>query len=92
MTDPKIYALLAAGSYWDIRSFSQEFDNRAPTPEGWTVLKHYDTSYSGNNSSTFGSVFSARVYQNNSTEPKGSASHYFPKLRTANKNATSPTN
>ena len=57
------YALLAAGSYWDIRKFDSTFDNRAPLPAGWTVLTTYDVSGSGANSSLLGSGFSARVYK-----------------------------
>jgi Ca2+-binding RTX toxin-like protein len=64
MTVPSDMALLAAGSYWDIRKFSADFDNRAPLPDGWIVLTRYDTAGSGQNAT---SGFSARVYQNVST-------------------------
>jgi hypothetical protein len=60
------YALLAAGSYDDIRTALLE--NRAPVPAGWTELTTYATSGSGINSTLLGSGFSASVYQNTSGE------------------------
>ena len=65
MTAASTYALLAAGSYWDIRipNSGNKSNNRAPLPEGWTVLTQYDKSLSGSNSSYLGSGFSARVYK-----------------------------
>jgi hypothetical protein len=47
MTDPKVYALLAANSYWDIRLFGTQFNNQALIPEGWKVLERYDVKDSG---------------------------------------------
>ena len=65
MTIQSDMALLAAGSYWDIRKFDPLiFDNRSPLPEGWTVLTQFDKPGSGPNA-TIG--FSARVYQYTST-------------------------
>jgi VCBS repeat-containing protein len=65
-------ALLAAGSYWDLRGTDQapiEQSNRAPLPEGWTSLTQYDKSGSGPNSSwVSGDGFSARVYKNTATQ------------------------
>ena len=57
---PSDYALLAAGSFWDIRIPGAGFNNHAPIPEGWVVLSQYDISGSGENSSILGSGFSAR--------------------------------
>ena len=57
-------ALMAAGSYWDVRGTDQTAlteSNRAPLPEGWVVVPGYEPSESGANA---GSGFSARVYQN----------------------------
>ena len=70
MTRESVLALLAAGSYWDIRGGRefeldvQDTDNRAPLPEGWKVLTQFDKSDSGPTAVT---GFSARVYQNTST-------------------------
>lgn len=64
MTIQSDMALLAAGSYWDIRNSGPRFDNDAPLPEGWVVVPRYDTSESGANA---GSGFSARVYQYTAT-------------------------
>jgi hypothetical protein len=64
MTIQSDMALLAAGSYWDIRGTDQSpltESNRAPTPSGWKVLTQYDMRDSGQNAVT---GFSARVYQN----------------------------
>lgn len=66
MTIQSDMALMAAGSYWDIRKFGTSvdgtpFDNRAPIPSGWKVLTQYDRSDSGPNAAT---GFSARVYEN----------------------------
>jgi HlyD family secretion protein/RTX calcium-binding nonapeptide repeat (4 copies)/Lipase (class 3) len=67
MTDPQIYALLAAGSYSDIRIPPRNVDwnNSAPIPEGWKVL-NYEVKGSGANASEYNG-FSARAYQNIST-------------------------
>jgi Ca2+-binding RTX toxin-like protein len=65
-------ALLAAGSYWDIRQgvFNQETgkdtDNRAPIPQGWKLLPEF-ISHSGSNATLLGNGFSARAYFNNNT-------------------------
>ena len=70
MTRESDLALLAAGSYWDIRGGRpflpniQDTDNRAPLPGGWKVLERFDKSDSGPTAVT---GFSARVYQNTST-------------------------
>ena len=67
MTIQSDMALLAAGSYWDIRGTDLTpvtESNRSPLPEGWTVLTQFDKSDSGANAL---SGFSARVYQNTST-------------------------
>jgi Ca2+-binding RTX toxin-like protein len=62
-------ALLAAGSYWDIRQDDNpntptiDESNRDPLPAGWKVLQ-FDKSDSGPTAVT---GFSARVYQNTST-------------------------
>jgi VCBS repeat-containing protein len=59
-------ALLAAGSYWDIRDANPSDprkSNRGPLPEGWTIIPQYDISRSGANSGLLGDGFSARVYQ-----------------------------
>ena len=60
MTQAYEYALLAGGSYDDIRLRS---DNRSPIPPGWTELTGYAVSGSGGNASYAGSGFSARVYR-----------------------------
>jgi hypothetical protein len=69
MTTPQDYALLAAGSYWDIRTQKNDQDpeksNRAPIPKGWKVL-NYEIKGSGANASEHNG-FSARAYQNTST-------------------------
>ena len=67
MTIQSDMALMAAGSYWDVRGNTTTpllKSNRAPLPEGWKVLTYYDPSDSGPNAVT---GFSARVYQNIST-------------------------
>jgi Lipase (class 3) len=67
MTIQSDMALMAAGSYWDVRGTDQTAlteSNRAPTPAGWKVLTQYDRSDSGPNAVT---GFSARVYQNIAT-------------------------
>ena len=67
MTIPPDMALLAAGSYWDVRrgtinaTTGVDTDNDAPIPLGWKVLTQYDESGSGTSVAT---GFSARVYQN----------------------------
>ena len=66
MTIQSDMALLAAGSYWDVRKSDETFDNHAPLPEGWRVLTDYDTSNTGG-VVLLRSGFSARVYQNTST-------------------------
>jgi hypothetical protein len=59
-------ALLAAGSYWDIRQgvlnleTGIDTDNRAPLPEGWEVLTQFDKKDSGPTAVT---GFSARTGQ-----------------------------
>lgn len=70
MTIEANMALMAAGSYWDIRdknASSVDKSNRAPTPEGWKVLPQYDIAGSGSNSDILTDGFSARVYQNIAT-------------------------
>ena len=66
MTVQSDMALLAAGSYWDVRipNPRDNSDNRAPTPAGWEVLTKFDEKDSGPAAVT---GFSARVYQNIST-------------------------
>jgi RTX calcium-binding nonapeptide repeat (4 copies)/Lipase (class 3) len=66
MTIQSDMALMAAGSYWDVRipNLDNDSDNRAPTPPGWRVLTQYDRSDSGPNAVT---GFSARVYENIAT-------------------------
>ncbi|ABD70431.1 hypothetical protein Rfer_2717 [Rhodoferax ferrireducens T118] len=70
MTIQSDMALMAAGSYWDVRNGAidpqnnQDTDNDAPTPTGWKVLTQYDMSDFGPNAST---GLSARVYQNTAT-------------------------
>ena len=59
-------ALLAAGSYWDIRqddnpNTPNDDSNRAPLPEGWKVLTQFDKSDAG---ATAVTGFSARVVGN----------------------------
>ena len=61
-------ALLAAGSYWDIRR-GREYEaetrnesNHAPIPEGWQLLPEH-VSNSGQGLSWVGAGFSARAYQ-----------------------------
>ena len=55
MTIQAEMALLAAGSYWDIRrgalnlTTGIDTGNDAPLPEGWVVVPGYDTSESGAN-------------------------------------------
>lgn len=64
MTIQSDMALLAAGSYWDIRKEDDEFNNDAPLPEGWRVVDRFNTPGSGPNATT---GFSARVYENIAT-------------------------
>ena len=67
MTIQSDMALMAAGSYWDVRvanEFNINLSNRAPTPAGWRVLTAYDVSDSGPNANT---GFSGRVYENIAT-------------------------
>lgn len=65
-------SLLAAGSYWDIRGFStyspltRDTSNHAPIPDGWTLIG--EKSGSGSNTTLFGSGFSARAYQNKTSQ------------------------
>jgi Lipase (class 3) len=72
MTRESELALLAAGSYWDIRggrAFAvgiRDTDNRAPIPEGWKLLPEF-ISHSGTNATYSGNGFSARAYLNNNT-------------------------
>lgn len=61
MTIQSDMALMAAGSYWDVRKDGIGFDNDAPTPAGWKVLTQCDKRDSGPNAVT---GFSARVDQN----------------------------
>ena len=75
MTIQADMALMAAGSYWDVRKGAinpqtgKDTDNDAPVPVGWKVLTQYDISASGANAAlTNSSGFSARVYQNISTQ------------------------
>jgi hypothetical protein len=73
MIDPGIYALLAAGSYADIRagqlpsgttSDPLNASNRSPLPPGWIELTQYAQNGSGPTAILGGSNgFSARVYQ-----------------------------
>ena len=51
MTIQSDIALMAAGSYWDVRIPNPDSgaNNRAPLPEGWVVVPGYDTSESGAN-------------------------------------------
>jgi hypothetical protein len=62
MTIQSDMALMAAGSYWDVRQDrftpTRDESNRAPTPTGWRVLTQFDRSDSGPNAVT---GFSARV-------------------------------
>lgn len=73
MTIQSDMALMAAGSYWDVRQgvlnidTGKDTDNRAPVPEGWKVLTAYDASNTGG-LVFFRNGFSARVYQNTSTD------------------------
>jgi hypothetical protein len=60
MTQLYEYALLAAGSYDDIRVLD---DNKTPIPQGWNELTAYAVNGSGSNASYTGSGFSARVYR-----------------------------
>ena len=64
MTSAQEYALLAAGSYDDVRK--REY-NRSPVPSGWTELRQYATNGSGSNAALFGDGFSARVYKNSAS-------------------------
>lgn len=60
MTIQSDMALMAAGSYWDVRIPNAEnnSNNRMPTPAGWKVLTQFDKGDSGPNAVT---GFSARV-------------------------------
>ena len=66
MTIQSDMALMAAGSYWDVRQgvlnidTGKDTDNRAPVPEGWKVLTAYDASNTGG-LVFFRNGFSARV-------------------------------
>lgn len=60
MTQASDYALLAAGSYDDIRTLLL---NRAPIPPDWTELTAYAVNGSGANATYTSSGFSAKVYQ-----------------------------
>ena len=66
MTIQSDMALLAAGSYWDVRipNVDNASNSRAPTPDNYKVLTQYDRSDSGLNAVT---GFSARVFQNITT-------------------------
>ena len=70
MTREADMALIAAGSYWDVRSPDSATPiteaNDAPIPTGWRVLTDYDKSNTGG-WVLFSSGFSARAYQNIST-------------------------
>lgn len=61
MTEPSTNALLAAGSYDDLRQLKkiQSF-----IPPGWIELMQYAVSGSGPNASYTGSGFSAKVCKN----------------------------
>lgn len=61
MTQAYEYALLAAGSYDDLRRWPE---NRSPIPPGWTELTQYAVSGSGPNASYTNSGFGAKVYKN----------------------------
>lgn len=69
------YALLAAGSYFDVRGgdeynpqlSSRDTSNEAPIPEGWEVLTEFDARGSGDGSFWKAAGFSARVYKNKRT-------------------------
>lgn len=67
MTIQSEMALMAAGSYWDIRQDrstpTRDESNRAPTPANYKVLTQYDDPGSGAGFGVGGSGFSARVYQ-----------------------------
>ena len=70
MTIQSDMALMAAGSYWDVRrgavnpTTGIDTDNDAPIPANYKVLTDYDQPGSGPSAS---SGFSARVYQNIAT-------------------------
>ena len=67
MTVQSDMALLAAGSYWDVRGTEQTpltESNRAPLPKSWRALTAYDVSDSGPNAVT---GFSGRVYESIAT-------------------------
>ena len=69
MTTQSEMAVLAAGSYWDIRpgdvdpTTGVDTSNDAPLPPGWILLAQYDASRSGANANLLGDGFSARVYR-----------------------------
>ena len=69
MTIQSDMALLAAGSYWDVRipNVDNASDNRAPTPANYKVLTQYDDPGSGAGFGVGGSGFIARVYQHIAT-------------------------
>jgi Ca2+-binding RTX toxin-like protein/pimeloyl-ACP methyl ester carboxylesterase len=60
MNPEAAYALLAADAYRDARKSE---NNYAPVPPGWTELKDYAISGSGDSAQLPGSGFSARVYR-----------------------------
>lgn len=69
MTIQSDMALMAAGSYWDVRNgeidpqTGKDTDNDAPIPPGWKVLTQYNMSASGGGAGVINSSgFSARVY------------------------------
>ena len=78
-----VMALMAAGSYWDIRTEEQyhpaikDGSNRAPLPDGWRVLPEEVSSSGRNLQEDYGSGFSARAYQNISTKA-GATPHLAP--------------
>ena len=65
MTIQSDMALMAAGSYSDIR---QNLDNKAPVPSGWTELTTYAINGSGGNAGLFGSGLSAKVFKSTTGE------------------------
>jgi hypothetical protein len=65
MNQEAAYALLAADSYRDARRVAR---NYAPIPLGWTELKDYAISGSGEGATLSGAGFSARVYRGPSGE------------------------
>lgn len=66
MTTASTYALLAAGAYWDVRSWQgvpPTQANTAPIPHSWRALDQYSVSESGAEALPFRSGLSARVYE-----------------------------